>query len=356
MAEATLASLPPPTYEALTHIEALLERADAATLTHQARLTASLFARRAALARRIPHFWALVLEQAPADVEAYIQPSDSAVLAAALVDFEVRRFEVVGDDDVAAEAGSGNGSVAGDPRSLLLRMVFDPAANPWFEDRVLEKRLHFRRGADGAGTRVGEPVEIHWRKGKDLTNGLTTLALSLHAAEAKLAAQAQAPAGETAQAMRARRDELARKMQALPEHKTLRARVAREAEGGVSFFAWFSFRGQRISAQESAANVQRWEAQLQKTEQADDSDAQTAAAAAGSADQQGASVDEDEDEEDALDAAAAETEVFPAGQELALALAEDVWPGAVTYFSSCLFPQCAHLPATSNGQLTGDCS
>ena len=68
MAESTLDNLPPPTYEALTHIEALLERADAATLTYQARLNAPLFARRAALARRIPHFWTLVLEQAPPDL------------------------------------------------------------------------------------------------------------------------------------------------------------------------------------------------------------------------------------------------------------------------------------------------
>lgn len=336
MAEPALDTLPPPTYEALTHIEALLETADAATLIHQARLTAPLFARRAALARRIPHFWALVLEQAPPDVEAYMQPSDSAVLAAALVDFEVRRFEVVGDG-AGAEAGSSSSSIsgsgAGDPRSLLLRMVFDPAVNPWFEDRVLEKRLHFRRGADGTGTRVSDPVEIHWRKGKDLTNGLTTLALSLHAAEAKLAAGTQAPVGETVQAMRERRAVLSQKVQALPEHKTLKARVAREAEGGVSFFAWFTFRGQRISAQDSAANVQRWEAQLQKGEHAHSPNAQLTAAT-DSVEQNG-EVDEDDGGEDALDAVAAEAEVFPAGQELALALAEDVWPGAVTYFSSC---------------------
>lgn len=43
-------------------------------------LSKPLYARRAELLTKIPNFWPLVLEQAPMDIDEYIQPSDSAIL------------------------------------------------------------------------------------------------------------------------------------------------------------------------------------------------------------------------------------------------------------------------------------
>lgn len=302
---------PPPTYESLTHIEYLLESADAATLAHQTRLTTPIYARRAALAARIPHFWALVLEQAPPDVEVHVQPSDGEVLNAALVGVEVERFEVV----TAAEAEAG--ASAGDARSFLVRLRFDPARNTLFSDEVLEKRIYFRRAADGAGVRVSDPVPIAWRAGADPTRGLTDLAVALHVAEKALGGAEPAGEGETRAEARERRRGLAERIRALPEHVELRERVEREAEGAASFFAWFAWRGgRRVGVAEGRANVARLEAGFARAEAGED-----------------AGEDGEEEEEDELDAQAGEVDVFSAGEELALALAEDVWPGAIRYFS-----------------------
>ena len=122
-------------------------------------IQAPLFKKRAELAAKIPHFWALVFEQAPQEIDNYIQPTDSKVLGECLSTLEVSRFEL--DDP--------NGS----PRSFSLKFGF--TENEYFEDKVLEKKFWFRKTKDWQGF-VSEPVKINWKKGKDLTDGLTDAA------------------------------------------------------------------------------------------------------------------------------------------------------------------------------------
>ncbi|TVY14504.1 hypothetical protein LARI1_G006715 [Lachnellula arida] len=82
--------------------------------------------------------------------------------------------------------------------------------------------------------------------------------------------------------------------------------------GGLSFFAFFGFIGRRISAEENAAAVE--EARKGGVKKAEDGDG-----------------DEGEDMEDLeLDMS---LEIFPDGEELALAFADDLWPGAIKYFT-----------------------
>lgn len=85
--------------------------------------------------------------------------------------------------------------------------------------------------------------------------------------------------------------------------------------GGVSFFAWFGFRGRDITPEEDreAAKEERERRQARK---------------------EGKEVevkdDEDEDEEDDDEY---ELEIFPTADDLAVAISEDLWPGAIKYFS-----------------------
>lgn len=87
--------------------------------------------------------------------------------------------------------------------------------------------------------------------------------------------------------------------------------------GGLSFFAWFGFIGRKVSEKESKeANAK----DLAKRE----------------ARKNGKKVvesDDDESEEDDEDDLGMKLEVFPDGDDLAIAITEDLWPGAIKYFS-----------------------
>lgn len=84
--------------------------------------------------------------------------------------------------------------------------------------------------------------------------------------------------------------------------------------GGLSFFAWFGFIGRRISAAESAA--------ANKAERA-----RREAVKAG---EEVPDLEENEDEDEGEDES---LEIFPDGDDLAVAISEDLWPGAIKYFS-----------------------
>ena len=299
---------------------------------------------------QIPHFWALVLEQAPPDLDPYIQPSDSHVFAESLLGLHVERFEIQDeskdkiDDGTRETVRSSNGSSGSDasPRSLKFRFEFSP--NEWFEDRILEKKFWFRRAAtkrDGGGggggggggwtALVSEPVKIHWKMGKDLTGGLTDAAVAYWEAKRRMSD------GRDPAMMGSERD--------LPEYRALAGKVGSSDEGTRSFFAWFGFTAGRryIGAEESAvankAVAERREKRRRRMEgkekknhveamEKEDADKSNELGEDDDDDDDG---DDDDDDEDSNPAQ--ETEIFPNGEELATLLAEEIWPQAIKYFS-----------------------
>jgi hypothetical protein len=190
-------------------------------------LQSPLYKKRADFVANIPHFWSLVIEQAPPEIDNFIQPTDSKVFGECLQTFEVSRFEL--DDP--------NGS----PRSFLLKFGFSD--NEYFENKVLEKKFWFRKTKDWQGL-VSEPVKINWKKGKDLTDGQTEAAYNLGELRKKLQSDTSNGA--------ARKEEAKSK-----EYKRLAQKIETATDASVSFFALFAFvSGYRwVSAEESAQVV-----------------------------------------------------------------------------------------------------
>ena len=227
---------------------------------------------------KVPHFWSLVFEQCPQEVENFIQPTDSEVFAECLESLEVTRFEV--EDQ---------------PRSFSLKFGF--SENEWFENKTLEKKFWYRHTKDWDGL-VSEPVKISWKKDKDLTGGLTDAAVKLHEARKNVTDR--------------------KKEMALPEYKDLYNKIETSADASVSFFGLFAFvSGYRwVSAEESAEARKKDQEQLAKLK-------------AGEKIEEEEEEDEDEDPQDYQ-----ETEVFPGGDEVATIIAEDMWPNALGYYSA----------------------
>lgn len=252
------------------------------TVAHQYNLSAPLYTKRAAVIKRIPHFWPLVFEQAPEDIDTYIQPSDSEILASCLSSFDVSRPDVKSH-----------------PRNVTFRFTF--SENEFFADTVLEKNFYARTADDGDRVLVSEPVRIAWKQGKDLTNGLLEGAAVLHAAVLKGGADV--------------------KEKELKEYAALKQQVENAPEGAQSFFAWFGYRGPWVS---------------QATSDANDAKVKSGAIPASPKPANGLGGDADDEEElgfDDDDEYDLEAEIFPDGDELAMALSEDLWPNALRYFA-----------------------
>jgi len=278
--------------------------------------TLPIYTKRARLISKIPFFWPLVFEQAPPDIDQYIQPSDSALLAAALSSLTVTRFEVPRELpplSAAAAPEPESNPLFGEPRSLCLRFEFKE--NEWFEDSVLEKRFWYRRARDGWCGRVSEPVKIKWKNGKDLTGGLGAAAWELWEAQKKRGLLDGKAKGDGSAEGKGK----AKEEQTLPECEKLKKLVEESIEGSQSFFAWFGYRGRYVSKEESdvATNEvgQNWgrKGKLQKDEELE-------------GEEKLGDSDEVEVPEDA-------TEIFPRGDELAVGIAEDIWPSAILLFS-----------------------
>ena len=253
-----------------------------------------MYKKRAELIAKIPHFWALVFEQAPPEIDNFIQPSDSKVFADCLQHFEVERFEI--DDP------------KGSPRSFSLKFGFSD--NEYFEDKVLEKKFWLRKSLDWQGL-VSEPVKINWKKGQDLTGGLTDAAYKLQQAKQKLAKSSKD-------------DEKADETK-LPEYKALAAKIEEGEEAANSFFSFFAFVSnfRWISAEESEKASKREAEEMEKRKRGEKVD------------------DEEPTDEPEFDWQ--ETEVFPQGEELATVIAEDMWPSAIKYYS--MFMNVLHMNA-----------
>jgi len=197
----------------------------------------------------------------------------------------------------------------GDPRSVLIRFEFAP--NAWFEDAVLEKRFWYRRARDGWAGLVSEPVGIRWKAGRDLTRGLGGAAGRLWEAERKILEGGGGGKGQEGR-------------KALREYKELLEKLESSAPGAQSFFAWFAFRGRGVGAEESVV-AKRVEGERRARAGGKEGKGVDGGGKVGG----GGAAEEDleEEEED-------ECEVFPLGDELAISIAEDLWPGAIKYFST----------------------
>lgn len=184
----------------------------------------------------------------------------------------------------------------GEPRSFSLKFEFKE--NEWFEDKVLEKKFYHRRTKHGEIVLRSTPVKIHW-KTKDLTEGLTDAAFALWEAEQ-------------------RNPDKDRKE--LKEYKHAKKMVEGTTEGAQSFFALFGYRGPSVSDEES----READAKFRRGE------------SFGPDEMEPEKLDESlEAEEDVREEM--ETEVFGDAAELAMGLAEDLWPHALKYFGMLFF-------------------
>lgn len=184
-----------------------------------------------------------------------------------------------------------------DPRSIAITLEFAP--NDFFENTKLEKKFWFRKAKDGWSGLVSEPVDIKWKKGNDLTGGLLGMVCK--------AWERRGANGE------------------VKEEKELRKKIENTGMGGLSFFAWFGFIGRRISAEES-----------KETAKLDN--AKKAARSTGKPLPSAAENGEAEDDDNAQMELEAALEIFPDGDDLAVAFSEDLWPGAIRYFSMFSIP------------------
>lgn len=276
----------PVSYEDLANLEDEFDQVDTEIMRKQYELSASVYARRSEAVRKIEHFWALVMEQSPPEVSQYIQPQDSRILAESLLGIEVRRPEL-----------DANGS--GNPRSISVTLDFKP--NDDFEDTVIEKTFYHRRARDGWTGLVSEPVKIHWKHGRDPTEGLTDGAVALWEARKKVGDMGA---------------------KGLPEYTSLAKKVESWNGMNTSFFTWFGWVSSRrwVSEEESMAANEKHEAERERRRNG-----------SGEGKELSEDVEALEDAEAELDDEA--VEVHEAGEDVAVAFAEDIWPNAIKYFT-----------------------
>ncbi|KAF2403112.1 hypothetical protein EJ06DRAFT_528075 [Trichodelitschia bisporula] len=268
----------PVTYEQLIVLEHEFDDVETEIMRKQYEMTKPLYAKRKDFTDKIPNFWALVFEQSPPELDQYITPSDSELFAECLKGVSIERFEC-----------------AATPRSIALKLTF--SENEWFSDTVLEKKFHYRRSPDGWVGLVSEPVKINWKEGQDLTQGLTDAAVrAWDERKANLTATVQ-------------------QRLELPAHKALLEMVEKMDPTSVGFFALFGFVSERVYVSADEA------------EKGNQAEQERRAARA-----RGDKVEEPEWNEDFE--AEAEIEICPHGEDLALVLADDVWPNAIKYFTA----------------------
>ncbi|KAB2578264.1 Nap family protein [Lasiodiplodia theobromae] len=275
------------TYEDLIQLEQEFEDADLQIIRQQYKITQPLYKKRQDVISKLPNFWALVFEQVPPELDNFIQPSDSSIFADCLKSIEVTRFEI--DDP------------AGSPRSFSVKFGFGP--NKYFDNEVLEKKFWYRRALDGWSGLVSEPVKINWKKGQDVTEGLTDAAVELFEARKTLSAE-----------------KVKSEFKKLPQYKKLLEKMELSEEGTLSFFTFFGFVSARpfVTAEESAKATKK--------------EAEDRAKRSRGEKVEETSPEDEEDEE--IQLFAEESEVFPTGDELATLIAEDIWPNAIKYFTS----------------------
>jgi hypothetical protein len=226
---------------------------------------------------KIPGFWPTVFGSGPEEIQKSLQQDDLALIAS-LKSFTVERYQI-------------QSATQGEPRSL--RFTFEFAPNEFLHDTVLVKDFEYQPKEDGPGSLVSKPVAIKWKsKKQDLTHGLLDDATELYSAEGAL----RLKTGDRSVDIVDR--------ESLWQYEKLREKLVKEDDEKrqPSFFQWFGFRGAVVPSDSKKA------------------------------DENGAADGEDDEEED--DDEMLEVEIFPAGEEVAIALAEEMWPDVMDYFMS----------------------
>ncbi|KAK5629024.1 hypothetical protein RRF57_004739 [Xylaria bambusicola] len=294
----------PQTIKELHLFEAAISDVDTEVTAKQYLMSRDIFAARQKTIAKIPSFWAVTFDNAASELEAAVTPSDLEVFSAALTSVEVTRPEI----PASAKPSDVGLDKFGEPRSLQFTFRFGD--NEWFSDKELTKIFYFRYGKDGSAGLVSEPIKINWKSPeKDLTQGLSDAALAFW--NAQKADPSQKLDGVLANDARHARDAAAKN---LPEYQSLAKKLEDGADGTLSFFNFFSYRGRWISAAEHG-------------------EAKAELLAKRKAAQAGQDMDEDdEDDDDEEDFTEEAVETFPAGHEVAVTIAEDIYPNAIDYF------------------------
>ncbi|KAJ5317977.1 hypothetical protein PENANT_c004G11657 [Penicillium antarcticum] len=301
-------SIPESAMKQIAILEEQFARAEVEQLRNTVKLTQPLIEKRAEIIKMPDvqaEFWMRVFASAPPEIDEYILPSDAAVLGEALTNMTVERFEL---------DAQGNG----EPRSLRFTFEFKTGEeNPFFTNDKLVKNFYWRQEVSKSSsgrTRtweglVSEPVRINWKKDMDLTRGLLDAACDLYEAEKKKGGD------------RRKLPEFATLVQKVEEADAAEADDEDDDEDmpspvGMSFFGFFGYRGRDVSAAQSKEAAKEIEARWAKVQKGEEIT------------EDGDSDDENEDDEDGLE----DAEIFPDGDDLAVAIAEDLWPDALRYY------------------------
>lgn len=191
----------------------------------------------------------------------------------------------------------------GEPRSLRFTFEFDK--NDWFEDTTVVKEFEYITGEDNnvPGALVSKPVTFKWKKkGKKSNNGFLDLAVDLYKAEEAIKLR-DGKSGTDLQIV---------EREGLWQYEKLREKLEKAADDPEVQPTWLDFFGFR-GAVARKPETKKAEAANGKVE-----------------DNEGEDEDMDEDDEDdgMLD-----VEIFPSGEEIAITLADDLWPNVMDFFS-----------------------
>ncbi|KAK6533962.1 hypothetical protein TWF281_005305 [Arthrobotrys megalospora] len=172
-----------------------------------------------------------------------------------------------------------------EPRDFIIELGFDKSRNEWFEGDVLRKQFWWRTVEGVWSGLVSEPVEVKWKEGKDLSKGETGRVYAEWKGKRKGGKEEKGKGkgkGKVSAAASSAANGKKKEKLSLEE---------RLAGGQPSFFTWFAWMGKG-------------------TEYGLD----------------GKEVEEEEDDDEESD------DLFNHGDELALTIADDVYPNAIKYF------------------------
>ena len=264
----------------------------------------------------------------PTAIESSIQSCDLQILSS-LKAIEVNRFEV--DDDPEH----------GDPRSF--KIVFEFDSGVFLEDKPLEKRFWYRRSKDGWAGLVSEPVRIKWKLNADPTLGLLDTAVDAYEESLKGNRTISASQGD-------KRFTTEPSYDGTGAYNRLMEALENSDAHSISLFAFFGYRGRNVTAEESTEAMMEQSPSSQNGSGNGLSEKMPSVSEGSLKPQIQKPTLLDSDDEDYL-----AHEIFPAGEEVAHALCEDLFPSALRYFgqSSFIMHVIESLPLYSSGKRTG---
>lgn len=220
----------------------------------------------------------------PAALGAVLSPTDGEILNS-IKSLNVDRYQIKSDTE-------------GEPRSL--RFTFTFAENDFFSDTTVVKDFEYKAFGDGPGGYVSTPHNFQWKK-QGKRKGLNTfldLAQQLYQAEQSFASSGTGPIDQ-------------KEREGLWQYEKLREALEKEEaqepeNDGHSFLEWFGYRGAVNT--ESSSKAKNGDADSESEDDDFDND--------------------DDDEEDGM----LDVEIFPSGEDVAVAIAEDLWPNVMDYF------------------------